>query len=225
MSAKARLAAARSKAAAYLQNHPDAKHYIDWRHWIIRTKKCQRVWRDMSNLGVAYCDNLDVLGWRHVGDAHDLAPLGYTGWYADNHQDSMYVGVVLQLPSRNGIEQFVPAIRHTDWDTATVYLSEVGPDKREAARAADRNAEREAESAREDDARDQAQQQIAEAREQIHTINKEVLPALKELKSANLTPGICSMVRAGITELLCDRRTQFATIKKLEDDFWRAVPQ
>lgn len=223
MSAKARLAAARSKAAAYLQNHPDAKHYIDWRHWIIRTKKCQRVWRDMNNLGVVYCDSLDVLGWRHVGDAHDLAPLGYTGWYADNHQDGMYVGVVLQLPSRNGIEQFVPAIRHTDWDTATVYLNEITDDKRQAARWADQNAEREAESSREEDARDSAQQQIAEARDQIHVINRQVLPALKELKGANLTAAICSMVRAGITDLLGDRAKQFRTIKKLEDDFWQAV--
>lgn len=223
MSAKARLAAARSKAAAYLQNHPDAKHYIDWRHWIIRTKKCQRVWRDMNNLGVVYCDSLDVLGWRHVGDAHDLAPLGYTGWYADNHQDGMYVGVVLQLPSRNGIEQFVPAIRHTDWGTATVYLNEITDDKRQAARWADQNAEREAESSREEDARDSAQQQIAEARDQIHVINRQVLPALKELKGANLTAAICSMVRAGITDLLGDRAKQFRTIKKLEDDFWQAV--
>lgn len=223
MSALARLNKARKSAADYAANHPSHNHYHDWRHWIIRHVKHQHVWRDMNNLGLVYCDNLDVLGWRHVGDAHDLAPLGYTGWYADNHQDGMYVGVVLQLPSRNGIEQFVPAIRHTDWDTATVYLNEVGPDKREAARAADRNAEIEAEASREADARDSAQQQIAEARDQIHVINRQVLPALKELKGANLTAAICSMVRAGITDLLGDRAEQFRTIKKLEDDFWQAV--
>lgn len=223
MSALARLNKARKSAEDYAANHPTHQHYHDWRHWITRTIKDKHVWRDMNNLGVVYCDNLDVLGWRHVGDAHDLAPLGYTGWYADNHQDGMYVGVVLQLPSRNGIEQFVPAIRHTDWDTATVYLNEITDDKRQAARWADQNAEREAESSREEDARDSAQQQIAEARDQIHVINRQLLPALKELKGANLTAAICSMVRAGINDLLGDRAEQFRTIKKLEDDFWQAV--
>lgn len=223
MSSLTRLNKARKSAADYAANHPTHQHYNDWRHWIIRTRKGQRVWRDMNNLGVVYCDNLDVLGWRVVGDAHDIIRLGYTGWYADNHQDGMYVGVVLQLPSRNGIEQFVPAIRHTDWDTATVYLNEITDDKRQAARWADHNAEREAEASREADAQDSAQQQIAEARAEIHVINRQLLPALKELKGANLTAAICSMVRAGINDLLGDRAEQFRTIKKLEDDFWQAV--
>lgn len=223
MSALTRLNKARKSAADYAARNPDHKHYNDWRHWITRVIKGRNTHRDLENKSLIYCNELKDLGWRVVGDAHDIIRLGYTGWYADNHQDGMYVGVVLQLPSRNGIEQFVPAIRHTDWDTATVYLNEITDDKRQAARWADQNAEREAESSREEDARDSAQQQIAEARDQIHVINRQVLPALKELKGANLTAAICSMVRAGITDLLGDRAKQFRTIKKLEDDFWQAV--
>lgn len=225
MSAKARLAEAKRKAAKYLQDKPDAKHYTDWRHWIIRKVKVQRTWRNPEDANLLYCDNLDSLGWRNCGDAHNIAPLGYTGWYTDSFQDASYIPVVLQLPARDGKEQYVPAIRHSDWDTCTVYLNEMTDDKKQAANWADRNAEREAESCREEDAKDQAEQQIAEAREAIHTINKEVLPALKELKGANLTPGICAVVRTGISELLADRRSQFSTIKKLEDDFWQAVPR
>lgn len=225
MSALSRLNKARKSAADYTANHPEAKHYTDWRHWIIRKVKVQRTWRNPEDANLLYCDNLDSLGWRNCGDAHNIAPLGYTGWYTDSFQDASYIPVVLQLPARDGKEQYVPAIRHSDWDTCTVYLNEITDDKKQAANWADRNAEREAESCREEDAKDQAQQQIAEAREAIHTINKEVLPALKELKGANLTPGICAVVRTGISELLADRRSQFSTIKKLEDDFWQAVPR
>lgn len=221
-----RLARLRRKAFEFKQSNPNYTHYHNWRAWLVRRVKVKHTWRSSENPNILYCDNLDALGWRVVGDSHEVNSwIKHTGWYTDNHQDGKYVGVVLQLPSRNGVEQFVPAIRHSDWDTATVYLNEVTFDKPSAARWADQNAEREAEESREADAKDSAKQQIAEAREAIHTINKEVLPALKELKGANLTPGICSMVRAGITDLLGDRAEQFRTIKKLEDDFWQAVPQ
>lgn len=216
-----------NKARKSAETHSQGGHYSNWRNWITRSKvKIQRVWRDPSNPGLLYCDNLDALGWRVVGDSHKINSwIKHTGWYTDNHQDGLYIGVVLQLPSRNGVEQFVPAIRHSEWDTATVYLNEITPEKKDAANWADQNAEREAEESREADAKDAAEQQIEEARSEIHRINKEVLPALKELKGASLTPGICSMVRAGIVDLMGDRAEQFRTIKKLQNDFWKAVPQ
>lgn len=220
-----RLARLRRAAFEFKQRRPESTHHHDWRNWVVRCVKPKRTWRDPENVHVLYVDSLDALGWRKVGDAHEIVRLNHTGWYADNYQDNLVIGCVLQLPSRKGEEQYVPATYNSDWDTATVYLNEIGPDKDAAARWADQNAEREAEVSREYEARDQAKQEIAEAREAIHTINKEVLPALKELKGASLTPAICSMVRAGITELLCDRRAQFNTIKKLQDDFWQAVPQ
>lgn len=222
MTALSRLNKARASAA----KHTDSPHYCDWRNWITRSVKAQRVWRNPESLGLLYCDDLEALGWRVVGAAHEVNSwIKETGWYSDSYQSATYIGMVLQLPSRNGIEQYVPAIRHSDWDTATVYLNEVTPEKRDAANWANQNAEREAESSREADAQDHAEQQIAEARAEIHVINRQLLPALKDLKGAKLTPAVCSMVREGITGLLGDRAEQFRTIKKLEDDFWRAVPQ
>lgn len=225
MSTLNRLNKARKSAAEYAARHPDHKHYNNWRHWITRTIKGRNTHRDLENKSLVYCNELSDLGWRVVGDAHEIVRLGYTGWYADNFQSAMYVGVVLQLPARDGVEKYVPAIRHTDFDTATVYLAEITEDKDSAARWADQNAERQAEESREFDAKDQAEQQIAEARTEIHVINRQLLPALKDLKGANLKPSICSMVRAGITDLLGERAEQFRTIKKLQDDFWKAVPQ
>lgn len=218
--AKQRLAKYRELA----QDSSPGSHYSNWRSWMTRKVKPQYVIRTAG--GLLHCDSLDQLGWRIVGDCHKVNSwIKHTGWYSDSSQYGMYVGVVLQLPSRNGVEQYVPAIRHSEYDTGTVYLNEITPEKQDAANWADQNAEREAQESREADAKDQAEQQIAEARDEIHLINRQVLPALKELKGAMLTPAICSMVRAGITDLLGDRATQFRTIKKLEDDFWQAVPQ
>lgn len=216
-----------NKARKSAENHSQGSHYSNWRNWITRSKvKIHRVWRDPSNPGLLYCDNLDALGWRVVGDSHKINSwIKHTGWYTDNHQDGRYIGVVLQLPSRDGVEQFVPAIRHSEWDTATVYLNEITPEKRDAANWADQNAEREAEESREADAKDSAEQQIEEARSEIHRINKEVLPALKDIKGQKFSAPVCSMIRGGILEHLADRRAAFRKIAKLQANFWDAVPQ
>ena len=215
-----------NKARKSAEGHTEGSHYSNWRNWITRKVEPQHVWRDPSNPDLLYCDNLDALGWRVVGESHKINSwIKHTGWYSDNHQGGLYIGVVLQLPSRDGIEQFVPAIRHSEWDTATVYLNERTPEKRDAANWADQNAEREAEESREFDAKDSAEQQIAEARSEIHRINKEVLPALKDIKGQKFSQPVCSMIRDGILEHLADRRNAFNQIKKLQDDFWQAVPQ
>lgn len=220
-----RLARYRRKALNFKQTNPEALHYHDWRSWMSRTIKAKRTSRDEENAQILYVEDLDSLNWRREGDSHEIVRLNHTGWYADSYQQNLVVGCVLQLPTRKGRLQFVPATYNSEWDTATVYLNEITDDNSSAARWADQNAEKEAERSREYEARDEAALKICEAREAIHTINKEVLPALKELKVTTLSPALCTMVRAGIIELLCDRRSQFSTIKKLEDDFWQAVPQ
>lgn len=226
MSALSRLNKARKSAADYTANHPEAKHYHDWRHWVTRNVKARHVWRDPNFMGLVYCDDLETLGWRVVGAAHEVNSwIKETGWYSDSYQSATYIGMVLQLPARNGIEQYVPAIRHSDWDTATVYLNDVTPEKRDAANWANQNAEREAESSREADAKDCAEQRIAEARAEIHRINKILLPNFKAMRTAVLGEFFCGLVKVGIESYMADRREAFATIKKLEDDFWRAVPQ
>lgn len=223
--AKQRLAAARRSAEQYAGNNPPSAHYSDWRNWVSKVINGRTTSRDPEDRNVMYVDEMDALDLRHVGEAHKIISLRYTGWYADNDQHAMYVGQVYQLPARKGVEQYVPAIRHSDYGTGTLFLGEITSDKGDAARWADQNAEKAAEESREYDAKDAAEQQIAEAREEIHVINRQVLPALKELKGARLTPAICSMVRGGISELLAERRAAFKKITKLQDDFWQAVPQ
>lgn len=218
-----RLAGYRRSAFHYAERNGAGDHYRNWRAWVIRTQKTYSVCRDLKDPNIIYTDSLGTLGWRECGDAHSIITLRHTGWYASCDQHNMIVGCVLQLPARNGVEQYVPATYHSDYDTATISLNEVTSEKGDAARWADQNAEKEAEECREGDAKDAAEQQIAEARAEIHIVNRQVLPALKELKGARLTPALCSMVRGGISELLAERRAAFNTIKKLEDDFWQAV--
>lgn len=222
--AKQRLAAYRKRATDYKANHPDANHYIDWRHWMIRQKKSpSTICHDNENPKVLYVDSLDSLGWRKCGDSEDLITLRHSGWYADNDQDSLIKGTVLQLPSRHGVKQYVPATYHTDYDTCTVYLNDTGPDREQAARDADRNAEIEAEESREFYAKDAAEQQIAEAREEIHRINKETLAVLKEIKTVTLPPHMCSLFKGAVRQHLADRKAQFERIAELKDDHWNAV--
>lgn len=214
-----------NKARASAAKLPDCSHYSDWRNWITRKAHLRQTCRDTEKPGILYCDSLDVLGWRSCGDSDSIIRLGYKGWYTDNFQSSTIIGCVLQLPARNGVEQYVPATYHSDFESATVYLNEVTPEKRDAARWADQNAEREGERSREADAQDHAEQQIAEARAEIHRINQEVLPALKDIRGQKFSAPVCSMIRGGVLEHLADRRSAFSLIKKLEADFWQAVPQ
>lgn len=225
MSTLNRLNAARRAAAHYAANNPQSNYYNDWRSWVRKPAACPTMTRDLENRNIMYVDVMADIKLRYVGEAHKIVSLRHTGWYADNDQNDTYYGQVYQLPARNGVEQYVPAICHSGYGTGTLYLNDIGPDKEQAARDADHYAQKEGEEAREYDAKDTAERLIEEAREEIHVINRQVLPALKELKGARLTPSICSMVRAGIQDHLADRRAAFKKIASLEDNFWNAVPQ
>lgn len=225
MSTLQRLNKARKSAAEYAAKNPCAKHYCDWRHWYSKPVAGHTTSRDDKDPSIMYVDEMDKLELRFTGDAHKIITLRHTGWYADNDQNDLYIGQVYQLPARNGEEQYVPALRHSGYGTGTLFLGEITSEKGDAARWADQNAEKAAEESREFDAKYSAEQQIAEARAEIHRINKEVLPALKDIKGHKFSVPVCSMIRAGILEHLADRRNAFNQIKKLEDDFWQAVPQ
>jgi len=222
--AKSRLASYRASAEKSKTNHGPSNHYANWRSWLIRTTKQPPTFRpDEKEPGKFYVNSLN-LGWRECGDSHDIVSLRHTGWYADNDQDSLLKGCVLQLPSRNGEPRYVPATYCTEWDGATIYMGEIGPDKEQAARYADRNAEIEAEASREFYAKDSADQQISEKREEIHELNKEALELLREIKHQTFTPAVCSTLKGALQQMLRDRRKCFERIVKLQDDFWAAVP-
>ena len=225
--AKQRLAHYRAQAQSYVARHPDHIHYTQWQHWMTRTTKVpSTICRDTDNPKILYVESLQDLGWREVGEAQDVdTSIKHNGWYADNFQADTIKGAVLQLPARNGEELYVPATFHSDYETATVYLADIGPDKNQAARDADWYAEKEAERNREFDAKDQAERKIEEAREEIHRINKDALTLIKEIKGKEFTPAICAALKGTLRDYLSDRRQQFKMIVKLQDDFWSAVPQ
>lgn len=221
---KSRLASYRARAEKGRANYGEDSYYANWRSWLIRTTKQPPTFRpDEKDPGKVYVDNLE-LGWRACGDSHDIIRLRHTGWYADNDQNGLLKGCVLQLPSRNGEPRYVPATYCTEWDGATIYMGDIGPDKEQAARNADSYAEREAERSREFYAKDEAEQQIAQKREEIHELNKEALELLREIKGQTFTPAVCSALKSSLQGLLRDRKACFKRIVKLQDDFWSAVP-
>ena len=222
--AKSRLASYRASAEKGKSNYGESSHYANWRSWMTRTTKHFPKFRpDEKEPGKVYVDSLK-LGWRECGDSHDIVRLRHNGWYADNDQNGLLKGCVLQLPSRNGEPRYVPATYCTEWDGATIYMGEIGPDKEQAARYADRNAEIEAESSREFYAKDEAEQQIVQKREEIHELNKEALELLREIKGQTFTPAVCGALKSTLQALLRDRRACFKRIGKLQEDFWLVAP-
>ena len=203
----------------------------DWRYWrrsIVSTPS--NVQRD----GLLFSDTVDQLG-DYLGDAHTLIRLDHTGWYADSYQEDTIVGGVAKLRCPRGT-LYIPVTHCTGWDGATHYLKDkvlvpkgAQEDEhfeaiRDCARWADQHAEREAEKAREYAAKDLAEQEIHEQKKEIHTINQDALPLIKEIKQQRIFPApVCAAVREKLARLLDSRREAFRRIDALRDDFWIAV--
>lgn len=132
--------------------------------------------------GELYRDTFD--GWRVVGDAHEVIRLDYTGWYCDDDQHNLAIGVVVQLPARDGRPRYFPAVRYTDSDGVTIFTREETDDKDTAARWADQNAERIAESERDYQEawreKEDAREAIEAARERLDTARATVRAAARE---------------------------------------------
>lgn len=110
-------------------------------------------------------------GLREVGDSDDIVRLRHTGWFVDNYQDETVHGVVYQLPARNGVAQYVPAVNDPNNDNcAAVDFRSVTEDKEECARWADSMAESWAEREREYQAKEDAKIRIEEIEEEIKTL-------------------------------------------------------
>ena len=159
--------------------------------------------------------------WDSAKDAR-----GTTGYYADNFQDAVIQWATVKIAPANkkhGRDAlFAPVTYCTGWEGVTLHLDEAG-EADDARRWGERIAEREANQAREEDAKFQAENQIDDARSAIHAGNKATLALLAELRHAALPPAICGAVRERLQEYLAERKAQFATITKLERNYWDAV--
>lgn len=178
-------------------------------------------WSD-EDKGIVHCDQVTFA--RFVEEAHKIIRLNHTGWYADNHQDMLFIGEVYQLTGVNGQPRYLAAYRNDESGCVTVDVGESFSEKVWAARAADSLAQHEAEKSRDFYAKDQAEQDIAEAKEEIHRINTEALALIREVKGNRYTPAVCSAIKGQLAEFLAERRDQFRLIEKRRADYWSAVP-
>lgn len=169
-------------------------------------------------------------GLRIVGPAHEVADrLASRGWYMDPTGDygrdgtDLAVGYVLQLPSREGLPLYVPAILDdVNPDCYVVDFHNMHDDKVECARDADRMAELYAEREREYRIAQGAEDRIAESREAIgaarraHTALAAEIRAMADLRTD--TPAICEALRAQLAALRRTVSAEVRNIRKLAED-------
>lgn len=226
---RARLALYREQAAKHNGTKWQSFRWMtkgaDWHNWSDDRRKI-------------YADNRDTLGdylgdWGQFATYRDMRD--NLGFYADNWCGETIRGGVERIRTPRGT-LYVPVTYCTGWDGATYHMcdaehvekgaTEDDHDKaqREAANSAYYRAEREAEDAREDSAKQCAEDQIADARTEIHDINKQTRTLLAEIRAAGtFSPAICDALREKVRDLLADRRRCFETIAERTDNFWSAV--
>jgi hypothetical protein len=193
--------------------------------------------------GTRYCDNVSAY-FRESGDAHKIISLRHTGWYVTNDCDEVTRGIVLQIPARHGVAQYVAA--YTDpWNdnAASVDLTETHATPEGAARAANSLASSYAELCRDDDAKFQAEQQIESAKESIAVARAEHSELCAEMRRAQrvqfdlLTPGdmpparlterapsaICKALRKQLEQLRDHVTDEIKKIRERRDNPWSAI--
>jgi hypothetical protein len=123
-------------------------------------------------------------GLRKAGDAHEIAKLDHTGWYTNEFCDELVHGEVYQLPTRNGEEQYIPAVSDSNNDNcACLDFSSITSDKKDAARWADSMAEQWAEREREYQAEESAKQRLRDIADEIKDEYQEFRRVSRELRA------------------------------------------
>lgn len=235
----ARLAYYKALTAHYEGRHNrplDWKYYRSWaKPLALDTGKYSAIWSEDRQ--TIFVDDLKDCPFNFEGDAHELAKIDHTGWYADQCQDNLVKGAVMSFrnPGRLYGEDdntgnqthkvFLAAYYETDADGATIDYSHFYETARDAAYAADRLAERAAEKEREYQAKDQAERDIEELKGEIHTLNKETLALIKDVRQqASTFPStVCDVIRGHIYNVRKQRREKFKRIAALKNDYWLAV--
>lgn len=84
--------------------------------------------------------------FRNERDTGEVLSLRHTGWYTDNYQDGLSIGIIASLPHG----RYIAGYRWTDNDER-VYFGEIFNNENDAARMADEHARVFAESCRDND--------------------------------------------------------------------------
>lgn len=184
----------------------------------------KRVENGAFNGSKRFIENPSDIGLRFVDFADKIAGLRHTGWFCDAFEDRLLRGAVWQLPARNGVPAYVYGWQSSDDKKAAYIDFDITEDKHTAAIRGDHMAERCANDEREHNAKWQAEQDIENAREEIHSTNKEALALISEIKKAgSFSPAVCSALQASLRGMLAYRTEQFNLITKRKADYWSAV--
>jgi len=228
-----RLAGYRRKAGTALSK--------DWRAHRYPTPKSSGCWQrpeDMKRHAspsdrAYYVDSFEELGWRTLGTAYDVSrradsrAVEEIGWYCDAYQNETVSGYVLQLPARNGVPQYVPALGWSDRDGVTLYPLDRYDEPLDAARAANGYAERTAETEREYNEAWQAGSQWSDLSNTIAVTRSRALALLREMrpdrKQGTGRPAICAALRERLASMLDDIREAREKRAELADTHrWQA---
>lgn len=228
----------RARLNLYRKRAADSKYSNDWRrHRYERTwNPVWFAWRDDRRK--IYADERDTLG-NYLGDWNDFATYrdmrDNLGFYIDSWcSETLRGGVELIRTAKGAL--YVPVTYCTGWDGVTYYMADAErvargsseedheTAKKEAAASAYHYAEREAEQSREDDAKQRAADDIADARDEIHDINKHARALLAEIRGREFTQNVCEALRHRLQEYLEDRRACFRKIAEREENYWSAIP-
>ncbi len=196
--------------------------------------------------GIAYIESPEKAGLRHVGNVEPESRYSSPwsnrkscGWYADNDQHDTIMGVVYQLPGRNGHARFVAGYQHNGCDGGPVldlrniYSEYVGDyayresaqdcdAARTAAAAADSMARHAAEEEREYESAYQAGARFADLGDEISRSRDTIKRLLAERKAARATglsgfDEICATIRRVVSNALGDIQEAREMRQKLRD--------
>lgn len=158
-----------------------------------------------SKDGLRWVENVS-LGLRFTGFCDEITHyIRHTGWYIDDiGAGDTYRGVVYQLATRNGMEQYVAGYADP-WsgDCARVDFATIHRDKTAAAYAANKLAETNAAIERHYNEAWQAGAQYADIVAEIQETRKEthdLLLAVKAERQRAVAPVICNTLRASIKQ-------------------------
>lgn len=175
---------------------------------------------------VIWFTNVKKIPWRFTGYADDIIRLRHTGWFTDNFQNGTVRGIVVQLPSHNGLPIYLAGFACTDFDTVCIIRTRLYNEKEDAARAADSEAETYGETCREDEAKQSAETEIAELKSANKSLRAEIAALRAEKKKVAhcghllATGTIANTIREKTAEIAANK----TRIEKLSDNYWVAVP-
>ena len=170
-------------------------------------------------------------GLRIVGAVHEIKPdwrpiVDHCGWHLDPWGDGETVhGAVLQLPARNGVAQYVPAIADPfNDDCYRCDFRSVTDDLRTAIYAADSMAEHYAEREREYQLNESAKLRAEELREEARELrarHRAIVADMRALRElAPDAPNACAALRAALRKMRADIRDALKEAARLTESPW-----